>query len=147
MEKKSHFSSLRSPVARLRRGTTVVEFAVTLPLVLLLFFGSIEFSRVNLLRHSAAQAAYEGARRGIVPGATAAEVRGVAQAIMDSAFASSCTIDVVPATILPTTTEVTVNVSLPLANNSWVVPTFFVGKTLTKSFTLQREANDQVSVP
>ena len=130
-----------------RRGTTVVEFAVTLPLVLLLFFGSIEFARVNMLRHSAAQAAYEGARRGIVPGASAADVRTTAQAIMNSAFASTYTVDVVPTAIIATTPEVTVNISVPLADNSWVVPRFFAGKTLTRSFTLQRELNTAVIVP
>lgn len=130
-----------------REGTTVVEFAVTLPLVLLLFFGSIEFSRVNMLRHSAAQAAYEGARRGIVPGATAADVQGAANAIMNSAFASSYTVNVVPTTISASTPEVTVNITVPLAANSWVVPDYFAGKTLTRSFTLQREVNQLVSVP
>ena len=137
----------RTGATRKRTGTTVVEFAVTLPLVLLLFFGSIEFSRVNMLRHSAAQAAYEGARRGIVPGATAADVRAAASAIMDAAFAANYTVDVVPATITPTTTYVTVNISLPLATNSWVVPNYFASQTLTKSFTLEREANDMVTVP
>jgi Flp pilus assembly protein TadG len=130
-----------------RRATTTVEFAVTLPLVMLLFFGSIEFARVNMLRHSAAQAAYEGARRGIVPGATADDVRTVAGQILDSTFASSYTITVTPSTITRNTTEVTVDISLPLTANSWVMPMYFAGKTLTRSFTLQREQNDLVSVP
>jgi Flp pilus assembly protein TadG len=120
---------------------------VTLPLVLFLFFGSIEFARVNMLRHTVAQAAYEGARRGMVPGATADEVRTVAQEILNSAFASSYTVTVTPATITRTTTQVTVDISLPLATNSWIVPDFFAGKTMTKSFTLQREPNDLVAVP
>src|SRR5688572_28302526 len=111
--------------ARRRRATTTVEFAVTLPLVLLLFFGSIEFGRVNMLRHSAAQAAYEGARRGIVPGATADDVKTAAGQILDSTFASSYTVTVTPSTITRNTTEVTVNISLPLADNSWVVPRYF----------------------
>jgi Flp pilus assembly protein TadG len=130
-----------------RSATTTVEFAVTLPLVLLLFFGSIEFGRVNMLRHSAAQAAYEGARRGIVPGATADDVRAAATEILNSTFASSYTITVTPSTITRHTTEVTVNISLPLASNSWVVPQYFAGATLSRSFTLQREHSELVSVP
>jgi Flp pilus assembly protein TadG len=133
--------------ARRRSATTTVEFAITLPLVLLLFFGSIEFGRVNMLRHSAAQAAYEGARRGIVPGATADDVRAAAAEILDSTFASSYTVTVTPSTITRHTTEVTVNISMPLSDNSWVVPRFFAGATLSKSFTLQREQNELVSVP
>jgi Flp pilus assembly protein TadG len=139
-------SSLRRG-RRQRRATTTVEFAVTLPLVLLLFFGSIEFARVNLLRHTAAQAAYEGARRGIVPGATASDVQTVAQQILNSAFASGYTVAITPSTITRNTTQVTVDISIPLTSNSWVAPMYFGGKTLTKSFTLQRELNDLVSVP
>ncbi len=52
-----------------RRGATLVEFAVTLPIVFLLFFGMIELSRLFMLQHSADTAAYEGARNAIVPGA------------------------------------------------------------------------------
>jgi hypothetical protein len=100
-----------------------------------------------MLRHTAAQAAYEGARRGIVPGATANDVQTVAEQILNSAFASSYTVTVTPSPITQTTTEVTVDVSMPLAANSWIVPDFFAGKTLTKSFTLQRELNELVSVP
>jgi Flp pilus assembly protein TadG len=135
----------RSPTRR--SATTTVEFAVTLPLVLLLFFGSIEFGRVNMLRHSAAQAAYEGARRGIVPGATANDVKTAATQILDSTFARSYTITVTPSTITRQTTEVTVAISMPLSANSWVVPTYFAGTTLSRSFTLQREQNELVSVP
>lgn len=132
---------------RQRRATTTVEFAVTLPVVLLLFFGSIEFARVNMLRHTAAQAAYEGARRGIVPGATASDVENVTEQVLDSAFASGYTVTVTPSTITQSTTQVTVDISLPLAANGWIEPMYFGGKTLTKSFTLQRERNDLVSVP
>lgn len=139
--------SAHSRGRRQRRATTTVEFAVTLPVVLLLFFGSIEFSRVNLLRHTAAQAAYEGARRGIVPGATAGDVEDVTAQILDSAFAAGYTVTVTPSTITQNTTEVTVDISLPLAANGWIEPLYFGGKTLTKSFTLQRERNDLVSVP
>ncbi len=52
-----------------RLGATLVEFAITLPIVFLLLFGMIELSRLFMLQHSADTAAYEGARNAIVPGA------------------------------------------------------------------------------
>jgi len=130
-----------------RRATTTVEFAVCLPLVMLLFFGSIEFARVNMLRHTLTAAAYEGARRGIVPGATADDVRTIATSVLSSAYATAYTIDVSPATITAATTEVTVTVSLPIDQNSWVASMFFSGKSLSKSFTLRREQYDTAMVP
>jgi Flp pilus assembly protein TadG len=133
--------------ARRRGGTTTVEFSVCLPLVLLLFFGAIEFSRVNMLRHTLTAAAYEGARRGIVPGATADDVRTTATDVLGCAFATGYTIDVAPATITAATTEVTVTISLPIEQNSWIACMFFSGKTLSKSFTLRRERYDTAMVP
>jgi len=143
-----HFArSLRRQPTACRNGTTTVEFAVCLPLVLLLFFGSIEFSRVNMLRHTITAAAYEGARRGIVPGATADDVRTVATSVLSSASATAYTIDVVPANITADTAEVTVTVSLPISSNSWVACAFFSGQSLTRTFTLRRERYETATVP
>ncbi len=133
--------------ARARRGTTTVEFSVCLPLVLLLFFGAFEFSRVNMLRHTLSEAAYEGARRGIVPGATADDVRTVTTNVLSSAFASSYTISVAPETISSDAPDVTVSIALPVAANSWVSSFFFADSTLTRSCTLRREKYDTATVP
>ena len=59
--------------SRQRHGAATVEFAVVLPLLVLLVFGSVELTRGLMLRHSADNAAYEAARTAIVPGATAEE--------------------------------------------------------------------------
>ena len=56
-----------------RRGASLVEFAFTLPIILLIFFGFIELARANMIRNSAKNAAYMGARRAVIPGGTAAE--------------------------------------------------------------------------
>ena len=51
-----------------------VEMAVCLPVLFLIFFGSIDLIRYNLLRNIVAHATYEAARHGIVRGATIDEV-------------------------------------------------------------------------
>ena len=132
---------------RRRRGATAVEFALAAPVLLLIVFAAIEFSRVNMLRHTIAEAAYEGARRGIVPGATAEEVRSAATNIVRSASANTFAVDVLPATLAPDTPQVSVTVSIPIAENTWGISMFFRGRTLVKSFTLQREKYETVSVP
>ena len=140
-------SPRRQPAKRRRRGTAAVEFAMTAPVLFLLLFGAIEFSRANMLRHTIAEAAYEGARRGIVPGANADQVRSVAAGILSSASSLGYTIDVVPATITPDTPQITVSIAIPLSQNSWTPSMFFGGSTLSNSFTLDREKYETVTVP
>ena len=56
-----------------RTGATAVEFAIVAPVFFLILFAMFEFSRVNVLRHTADNAAYEASRVAIIPGATAAD--------------------------------------------------------------------------
>lgn len=125
-----------------RRGATAVEFAIAAPLVFTLFFAQLEFSRANLMRHSIQSAAYEGARRGIVPGATANDIRAEALTILNAVSCRNPTITVEPAVILPTTQNVTVTVSISLNENSWGAAKFFKDRNLTSSITLKREVLD-----
>lgn len=55
-----------NPSQRGERGQDLVEFALVLPLLVLLFFGIIEFGRVIFTYNTLANAAREGARFGIV---------------------------------------------------------------------------------
>ena len=132
----------QSAAARPRRGATAVEFAIVSPLVFLLFFAQLEFSRANLMRHSIQSAAYEGARRGIVPGATAADVEEAAQAILNAVSARNAEITISPAVIVHETRAVTVTVDLNLNQNSWGTAKFFRDRTLSSTVTLTRELND-----
>jgi Flp pilus assembly protein TadG len=132
---------------RNRQGAVVTEFAICAPLLFFFFFASLEFSRVNMIRQSVENAVYEGARRGIVPGATAANCRTAAQAVLNSISASGATINVVPSTITKDTPQVTVEVTVPVNNNSWVFPVFFEGRNISSSMTLNRERFETSSVP
>ncbi len=117
------------------------------PILFLFFFASLEFSRVNMIRQSVENAVYEGARRGIVPGATAANCQAAAQAVLNSVLAQNATITVTPSAITNSTTQVTVAVTVPVNSNSWVFPVFFSGKTISGTMTLNRERFEQSSVP
>jgi Flp pilus assembly protein TadG len=128
------------PARRRRHAVTTAEMAICLPVLFLFFFASVEFGRLNMLRHAAAEAAYEGARRGISPGATVADVRTSAADMLSTAWATGYTINVTPSTIAPETPQVTVSVSIPFGANSLLPPTFFGGNsTAASSCTLQRE--------
>jgi len=124
---------------RTRRGAALVEFALTSGLLFLIVLAAIEFMRVNTIVNTSENAAYEGARTGIVPGATAADAIAAAQSMMDVIGTRSAVISVEPDTIATDTKEITVTVQVPLNANSFIAPHFFLGKTLTKACTLSRE--------
>jgi Flp pilus assembly protein TadG len=52
----------RSAAGRNRKGAAVVEFAVCLPVILLIVLGSIQAASLMFLRQALIQSAYEGAK-------------------------------------------------------------------------------------
>ncbi len=129
-----------------RRGAVIVEFALTAPILLLLVFGAIEFSRANMLVNTAGLAATEGARAGIVPGATAADVEAAVQRELDVLGIQESAIVTSPAVITDNTAFVAVGVQVPVnARNGYLVPRFFLGKNVTKLVALQREVSSKSS--
>lgn len=128
-----------------RRGATLVEFALIAPVIFGLFFASVEFSRVNMLRHAIESAAYEGCRAVVVPGAEAADAIASANATLEANSAVNATVTVSPATITTKTKNVTVTVSLPLNENTWITPRYLADITITTSINMNREYLDEFS--
>jgi Flp pilus assembly protein TadG len=122
-----------------RRGAATLEFAFVAPIVLMLFFAAFEYSRFSSLRHSAHLAAFEGARRGIVPGASSGHVQTSAKKILDAAKIHGATITVTPATITNASPTIEVRVSVPIGENSWVPLKFFSNAQIEAECTLERE--------
>ncbi len=125
--------------AKNRRGVTAVEFALVAPIFFLLLLVSFEFSRLNVIRHTADNAAYEAARIAMVPGATAAEAVNEANRIMNIVGARGATVTVNPATLGPNTTQITVTVDVPLGQNGWITPRFTSGQIMRAASTLKAE--------
>lgn len=120
---------------RLRAGVAAVEFAIVAPLFFLLVLASLEFGRMNIIRHTADQAAYEAARHAMVPGATAAEARAKANSLLNIVGARGATVTVIG----PTDDEVTVNVAVPMNQNGWISPRFSKDRTIRATSTLKTE--------
>jgi Flp pilus assembly protein TadG len=113
--------------------------ALALPILLLVLLAAIDCARLNMLRNTAENAVYEGARRAIVPGASAAQARAAVQKVLHAVGASQATITVTPETITMNTKTVTVTVSLPLRDNAWLAAAAGADRTLTKTCTMTRE--------
>ena len=58
-----------------RRGSALVEFAITVPILLAVLLGIFEFARAWNIQQVITNAAREGAREAVVPSATTAGVR------------------------------------------------------------------------
>ena len=69
---------------RTRSGATTVEFAIVVPITLTMFLGAIELTRMNFIRQTAANAAYEGARKAIVPGNTVQDAQTEALRLLNT---------------------------------------------------------------
>ncbi|MCY2979967.1 MAG: pilus assembly protein [Planctomycetota bacterium] len=126
-------------VSKLRKGSHCVEFAIVLPIMLLLFLSGIEFARMNLLRHLAENASYEAARQVIVPGATVEEAEAKANAILSVMGVKGASLTVSPDPVLETTGTVSVKVTFPAKNNLWMVPMFSTNLNFQSETTLLTE--------
>jgi len=124
---------------RSRSGATLVEFALIAPILFVFFVSCIEFSRINMIRNSMSSAAYEGARKGIIPGSTSAQVEATARASLSATGIVPESVVVTPTIITQTTPTVTVTITVLGSNNLWIAPMFTKGISITKSSTLSRE--------
>jgi Flp pilus assembly protein TadG len=123
-----------------RPGVATVEMAFVLPVLLAFIFAGLEFSRVNMVRNLIENAAYDGARRGILPGATASDCEQAANDLLQLLNLDQATVTVMPAVIDEDTPQVTVTVDYPLSlTNGFVTPQFYLGKTLASEISLRRE--------
>ncbi|MFK7768353.1 MAG: TadE/TadG family type IV pilus assembly protein [Mariniblastus sp.] len=116
-----------------------IEFAMVAPIFFSLIFACIEFTRVHTIQAAVENACFEGARRGIVPGAATHVCKATTESLLD-VLIKDFTVTVTPSTIDVTTDEVTVTASVPLnAGNGFGLTGLFQESSLTKSITMKRE--------
>ena len=145
---KTEARGLRQPY-RLQRGkrwgAAAVEFAVVAPLFFLLIFGMIEFGRMVMIQQVITNASREGARKAVLDGATATDVKnGVVTYMANGGVAittSNVTINPTDPTATATGAPVTVTVSVAFNQVSWLPsPMFLGGKQMTASTVMRRES-------
>lgn len=124
------------------RGVTAVEFAITAPIFFLFVMAMFEFGRLNVIRHTADNAAYEAARHVMVPGATSEEAVDKAASILRVIGARGARVRVTPATITPDVDRITVTVNVPLDQNGWITPKFTAARTIRATSTLRTERSE-----
>jgi Flp pilus assembly protein TadG len=108
-----------------RTGAVLVEFAMVIPIFLLIVFTCIEFCRLNMIRNLVQDAAYYASRQCIVPGATSAEAQAEANRIL-SFMGTRGAIIVINngAALTESSNEVSVQITVPIAQNALFAPRF-----------------------
>ena len=122
-----------------RKGVLTVEVALCLPVLILLLFGCYELTRTSMILHATQSAAYEGARVGIVPGATPDQIEDAAGFVLRTMGVANFQVETIPAVIERDTEQVEVIVRVPVGENLSLPRLFVENPTFKGTCTLSRE--------
>ncbi len=126
---------------RMTRGAAAVEFALILPVFLVLFLGILEFARLGMAMQLLTTAAREGCRVAALPNFTAAQVQARVNSVLTGSGIPTTTMTLTPSD--PTTaaggTPVTLSLSLPFTQVSWLGTSSFMNVTLHASASFTSE--------
>jgi Flp pilus assembly protein TadG len=133
---------------RQRRGAAAVEFAIVAPVFFLLVFGMIEYGRMVMVEQVLTNASREGARIGVLDPPTGQTSLPLVTSTINTYLAAAGITNGVTISTTPTEPStatygqsVTVKVSVPFSNVSWL-PTSMFGngsKILSASTVMRRE--------
>ena len=109
------------------KGAVVVELAVSLPVLLLVIFGTLEICNMIKLKQSLTIAAYEGAIISTIPGATASDIQQASQQVLTDRGVNMGNVVVSPSNFQsqPSGTAVTVTANAMYSQNSVVLSGIF----------------------
>ncbi|QDV74997.1 TadE/TadG family type IV pilus assembly protein [Botrimarina mediterranea] len=124
-----------------RRGVAATEFAVCLPVLMLLLLGTIECCSMIFLKQTLAVAAYEGGHAALAPGATSAQARVAAEAILTERRIAGGSVEIAPRPLesIAEGEFFDIRVSAPTNANRILPLNFFGGRTLTATASFMRE--------
>ena len=123
------------------RGTSAVEMAVVAPVLVAILLGMIECARVGQATQLLTTAARAGCRVAVLPGATETGVQAQVNSVLSGSGISAASVTPTPSNwqTLTSGSAVTVTISIPYKNISWIQSPFFSGATITATATLASE--------
>ena len=124
-----------------RKGSAVVEFAVMLPVFVLLLLGTIETCNMIFLQQSLEIAAYESARVTIVPGSDILDVNSAASEILNARRIKNTTLVITPTDFQNAAygSFIKVDALAPCNSNSVFALRFYGSKTLKGTVEMMKE--------
>ena len=141
MKQRMKTQSLEQRSVQRRSGLAAAEFAVCLPVLLVIIFGSIESCTMIFLKQSLTVAAYEGVRVGITGGTDNSDVAAASNQILTDRHVNNGTIVTIPADLSTASVGdyITVRVLAPCNENSALSGWFFNNVTLDGEATMMKE--------
>ena len=127
-----------------RRGVEIIEFALVLPLIVLLLCGAIEAARAVMVVHTLQEAAQAGCRVYSVKGTTQADATSIIANAMTHARITNYNVAFKPSKkedVDVSGEAVTVTVTASFANVAWLSPRFFADKSLRGSCVFPADMN------
>jgi Flp pilus assembly protein TadG len=135
------------PRHAVRRAASIVEFALVAPIFFIVVLGLIEIGRACMVTELLTEAARRGCRTGVIEGTSSGSIQKAATDYLTSVGISNESAGVyvndVPAGNtniqgMPAYTEITVVVTVPIANATWT-PIRWVNGSLSGQYTMRRE--------
>jgi Flp pilus assembly protein TadG len=123
-------------------GTATVEFALTIPILVLLTLGMVEISQAVLTKQLLVNAARDGARSATLEGASSQQITTSVQEFLSGASISNASVSIspLPLTLAQGGDPVSVTVSVPFSSISWLPsPMFMGGIDLSATVVMRRE--------
>ena len=117
------------------------EFAVCLPILMVLMVGTIEACSMIYLKQTLSVAAYEAIRASTTPNATATGIQDAADAVLTARGVNNPTVTISPVNFdsQPPESWTTVTVSAPGSSNSVIAGWFYDQKVISASATMMKE--------
>ncbi len=119
----------------------MVEFAMTLPLFVMITLGTIEVCSMIYLKQNLQIAAYEAARAALVIKSSDSVVKATAKRFLDDRRVRNATVSITPKTFAtePAGTWITVSVEANSDDNFGATLLFLNKKTISSSCTMMKE--------
>lgn len=123
-----------------RRGAAVVEFAIVAPVFFLLVIGFIELGRALMVQQVLTNASRVGVREAISLHTSQSQVVAAATEYAAGLAVSNVAVNVTPdPAAAKAGDQITVQVSVPYANVSWVPSPWFMGGTTLEAESVMRK--------
>lgn len=128
-------------VDRHRRGAAMVEFAIGLPILLVILFGTIETTNMMFVKQSLKIAAYEGIRVAIVRGAADENVQAAVDDILRTRQTDDYSVSIEPPdfTAAEIGSPITVRVKASCDANGFFPSWFYSGRQIAADATMMKE--------
>lgn len=124
-----------------RLGGALVEFAVCLPVIMVLLLGSMEATSAIFVRQALATSAYEGIREATKAGSSSADAIARARRVLEVRGIRAANIRLTPAEVygIPRGSNVVIEVSAAYASNSPFFGNVIADRTTTVRTVMSKE--------